>query len=243
MKSVSMRSMIRCFRTTRSARSIPVSVRIASLCSPRSTSPSASSRRSISPADARETPEHLRDAGGDRRGAVRVGPVLADREGEEVDRLEVLVDRMSLTVRHGVSLAARVAAAPPRPSPSPLDLGVRPVVRTSASSRSRSARSVAVALGSRGRGARRRSPRRSRARRRAGRPPPHAWSGSPTRSGSGRAPARRAPAARRPAATRAAPLPTARRRWRHDSDDDRDDDGSSAPAASQSRRRPDRASR
>ena len=48
--------MIRCLRTTRSARSIPVSVRIASLCSPRSTSPSASSRRSISPADARETP-------------------------------------------------------------------------------------------------------------------------------------------------------------------------------------------
>ena len=43
-------------RTTRSARSIPVSVRIASLCSPRSTRPSASSRFSISPADARETP-------------------------------------------------------------------------------------------------------------------------------------------------------------------------------------------
>ena len=56
MKSVSRRSMIRCLRTTRSARSIPVSVRIASLCSPRSTSPSASSLFSISPADARETP-------------------------------------------------------------------------------------------------------------------------------------------------------------------------------------------
>ena len=56
MKSVSSRSMMRCLRTTRSARARPVSVRIASLCSPRSTSPSASSRFSISPADARETP-------------------------------------------------------------------------------------------------------------------------------------------------------------------------------------------
>ena len=56
MKSVSSRSMIRCLRTTRSARSRPAGVRIASLCSPRSTSPSASSRFSISPAEARETP-------------------------------------------------------------------------------------------------------------------------------------------------------------------------------------------
>jgi hypothetical protein len=35
--------------------------------------------------------EHLGDARGDR-GRVRIGLVLADREGEEVDRLEVLVD-------------------------------------------------------------------------------------------------------------------------------------------------------
>ena len=48
--------MIRCLRTTRSARSRPAAVRIASLCSPRSTKPSLSSRFSISPADARETP-------------------------------------------------------------------------------------------------------------------------------------------------------------------------------------------
>jgi len=48
--------MIRCFRTTFRARSVPAGVRIASLRSPRSTSPSASSRFSISPADARETP-------------------------------------------------------------------------------------------------------------------------------------------------------------------------------------------
>ena len=48
--------MMRCLRTTRSATSRPCSVRIASLCSPRSTRPSASRRLSISPADARETP-------------------------------------------------------------------------------------------------------------------------------------------------------------------------------------------
>ena len=48
--------MIRCLRTALSARSRPASVRSASLRSPRSTSPSASSRFSISPAEARETP-------------------------------------------------------------------------------------------------------------------------------------------------------------------------------------------
>ena len=57
MKSVSSRSMIRCLRTTLlGALARPAAVRIASLCSPRSTSPSASSRFSISPAEARETP-------------------------------------------------------------------------------------------------------------------------------------------------------------------------------------------
>ena len=48
--------MMRCLRTTWRARSVPAAVRIASLCAPRSTSPSASSRFSISPAEARETP-------------------------------------------------------------------------------------------------------------------------------------------------------------------------------------------
>src|SRR5438445_284686 len=56
MKSVSRRSMRRCLRTTRSARTRPESVSSASLRSPRSISPSPSSRLSISPADARETP-------------------------------------------------------------------------------------------------------------------------------------------------------------------------------------------
>ena len=54
--------------------------------------------------------EHLGHPGGDRRRRVRIGPVLADREGEEIDRLQILVDRMSLTLRHRVSLAARVRA-------------------------------------------------------------------------------------------------------------------------------------
>ena len=36
--------------------------------------------------------EHLGHPDGDGRQAVRHRPVLADREGEEVDRLEVLVD-------------------------------------------------------------------------------------------------------------------------------------------------------
>ncbi len=48
--------MMRCLRTTPLARSVPLGVRMASLWSPRSTSPSASRRFNISPAEARETP-------------------------------------------------------------------------------------------------------------------------------------------------------------------------------------------
>src|SRR5437588_7779 len=55
MKSVSSRSMIRCLRTTRSARLRPFAVSSASLRSPRSIRPSPSSRFNISPADARAT--------------------------------------------------------------------------------------------------------------------------------------------------------------------------------------------
>ena len=36
--------------------------------------------------------EHVGNARGDRGRGVRIGPVLADREGEEVDRFQVLVD-------------------------------------------------------------------------------------------------------------------------------------------------------
>ena len=69
--------MIRCLRTTRFARSAPASVRIASFWSPRSTSPSASSRFSISPADARDTPSisATRDAIAVEPAAGRYSPI------------------------------------------------------------------------------------------------------------------------------------------------------------------------
>ena len=94
---------------------LPSGVRIASFCSPRSTRPSASSRFSISPADARETPSISAT-----REAIAVepgrGPVLADREGEEVDRLEVLVDGVALRARHvqppGWTAPGHYSAAP-----------------------------------------------------------------------------------------------------------------------------------
>ena len=58
--------MMRCLRTTRSARVRPLAVSSASFRSPRSISPSASSRFSISPAEARDTPSisATRDASG-----------------------------------------------------------------------------------------------------------------------------------------------------------------------------------
>jgi hypothetical protein len=43
--------------------------------------------------------EHLGDAGGDRRGSRRRA-ILADREGEEIDRLQILVHGMSVRLRH-----------------------------------------------------------------------------------------------------------------------------------------------
>ena len=56
--------------------------------------------------------EHVRDADGERRRALRHRPVLADREGEEVDRLEVVVDGVSL--RHATILSvARYASVFP----------------------------------------------------------------------------------------------------------------------------------
>ena len=93
--------------------------------------------------------EHLGHARGDRRRGARVGPVLADREGEEVDRLEVLVDRMSLTLRHAVSLAGR-GRADPRSSCSPVcsTRSVCPVVRTRSSRAARSASTRLVPAGS-----------------------------------------------------------------------------------------------
>ena len=64
--------------------------------------PSRSRRLSISPAEARETPSisATRDASVGARGPG--GAYLADREGEEVDGLEVLVD--GVAVRHAGSV-------------------------------------------------------------------------------------------------------------------------------------------
>src|SRR4029450_12983262 len=119
----------------------PFFVRSASLCSPRRISPSRSSRLSISPADAPETPrisatrprtvgarpppardpldhfpcrrarnpEHLRDTGRERRRTRALRRILADRKRQEVDRLEVLVDGVS--VGHAVT-ACYLAGSP-----------------------------------------------------------------------------------------------------------------------------------
>ena len=191
--------------------------------------------------------EHLGDARRDRRGGVRVGPVLADREGEEVDRLEVLVDRMSLPVRHrpessrGAAGPTRLAARPP-PRVARSTSSVRPRRRTSARARRGRRAASSVAAGSRSRSSSAIAVHRRPARRRAGRPPPRASSRSATRSGSGRARALRAPAGRRPAGRRSAARLAARRDA--DDDDERDDErrcrrprarGAAAPTAPRGR--------
>ena len=51
--------------------------------------------------------EHVRDTRGERRRVLDDGPVLADREGEEVDRLEVGVDRVTLALRHVLGQSSR----------------------------------------------------------------------------------------------------------------------------------------
>ena len=104
---------MRCLRTTRSATSRPCAVRIASLCSPRSTRPSASSRFSISPADARETPSMSATRTASVGRALRLRLVLADRKREEVDRLEIVVDRVpSRHVRDDFTVARFASVVP-----------------------------------------------------------------------------------------------------------------------------------
>ena len=99
MKSVRSRSTIRCLRTTRSARLRPDGVSSASLCSPRRTSPSFSEPLQHLPGRRTRDAEHLRDPRGKRERAAGLRAVLADRKGEEVDRLQVLVDRVTLSHR------------------------------------------------------------------------------------------------------------------------------------------------
>ena len=93
--------MMRCLRTTRRARSAPSGVRIASLLLAALDEPlGLEPLQHLAGGGARDA-EHLRHAGRDRGRAGR-GPVLADREREEVDRLEVLVDRVALRPCHRV---------------------------------------------------------------------------------------------------------------------------------------------
>ena len=91
--------MIRCLRTTRSARSRPAVgeerlLALAALDQPLRLEP----LQHLAGRRARDA-EHLGDARRERRRPAGLRPVLADREGEEVDRLEVLVDGMSLSHR------------------------------------------------------------------------------------------------------------------------------------------------
>ena len=84
--------MIRWRRTTRSATSRPLAVRMASLCSPRSTRPVAlEPLEHLARRRARDA-EHVGDADGERRRSLRVRAVLPDRERQEIDRLEIVVD-------------------------------------------------------------------------------------------------------------------------------------------------------
>ena len=86
--------MTRWWRTTRSASARPFWVSSGPLRGPRSTRPSASSRFEHLARGGRRDVQHLGDArGGDRR-LLHDRPVLADRRGEEVDRLEVVVHRV-----------------------------------------------------------------------------------------------------------------------------------------------------
>ena len=117
--------MIRCLRTTFSARSMPAGrqdrlLLLAALDEPLGLEP----LEHLAGGGARDA-EHLGDARRDR--ALAGGAVLADREGEEVDHLEVLVDRVPVA-RHrrrvypgparGVVAGREYAARPCRSRPS-----------------------------------------------------------------------------------------------------------------------------
>ena len=112
MKSVSSRSMMRCLRTTLRARSVPAGredrfLVLAALDETLGLEP----LQHLAGRRARDA-EHLGDAGGDRlRRAGRAGAVLPDREREEVDRLEVLVDAVSGRHAGDRSLALSVRCA------------------------------------------------------------------------------------------------------------------------------------
>ena len=87
--------MMRCLRTTFRARSVPAGgedrlLVLAALDEP----VGLEALQHLAGRGARDA-EHLGDARGERRGAGRLRPVLADREREEIDRLQVLVGVVS----------------------------------------------------------------------------------------------------------------------------------------------------
>ena len=87
--------MIRCLRTTLRARSAPGRgedrlLVLAALDEPLGLEP----LQHLAGRGARDA-EHLGDARGESGAAGRLRPVLADREGEEVDRLQVFVDAVA----------------------------------------------------------------------------------------------------------------------------------------------------
>ena len=92
--------MIRCLRTTRSARSRPVSVNSASFFLAALDQAVGTRRFSIRAGGRARDVQHLGDARGKGRRAGAVRHVLADREGEEVDGVSrVLVSPSEAGVR------------------------------------------------------------------------------------------------------------------------------------------------
>ena len=78
---------------------VPAAVRTSARPVPFSSSPSAVSRLSISPTAVRDTPERIRDPRRDRRRRLR-RLVHPDGGDEQVDRLQVVVDRVSVRLAH-----------------------------------------------------------------------------------------------------------------------------------------------
>ena len=126
--------MIRCLRTTPLARSVPLGGEDGLLLVAALDEPVRLEALQHLPGRGARDAEHLGDAGRDR-GRPGRGPVLPDREREEVDGLQVLVDRVAVRLCHGdilevggVASAKRTLRSPQREaSGSTLYLGAVPL--------------------------------------------------------------------------------------------------------------------
>ena len=128
--------MMRCLRTTRSARSMPGGgedrlLVLAALDQALGLEP----LQHLAGRRARDA-EHLGDPRGDR---VRAGrrAVLADREGEEVDRLEVVVDRVPVPVRHAAESSRTLPSCGAGRRREAQSTGAETAIRTSAGTAAR----------------------------------------------------------------------------------------------------------